>query len=184
MLTPSECRLRPAVLADNAFIRRVFAASLPRYQPLMPGSFEANLANIDILTARGLDFNATGLDGWIVVGEKDAGLAGVGLLNPRQAYLAALYLLPEYQRQGLGGAALDLLENHYARRGCSEMLMLVHARADWAQAFYAGRGYRIVGTRDTEIVAYAGEHMIHLYEPELWLLARPLAAAPDPPAAG
>ena len=178
---------RPANLADNEFIKSVFAAALPLYQELMPGSFEANLLNIDILTEKGLDFNATGLDGWILMSnlgltEKAAvqrpgqalGFAGIGPLNPQQVYMAALYLLPEYQQQGYGSIALKQLEADYRAQNFSEMLLLVHGKADWALHFYTRAGYRRISDRDAEMVAYGGERFLYLYEPGLILMGKEL----------
>lgn len=175
----SNLSLRAAVLADNGFIRQVFAAALPLYERLMPGSFEANLRNMDILTEKGLDFNATGLDGWIIAErlaaqEEARGFAGIGPLNPQQAYMAALYLLPGSQRQGVGGTALTQLEAIYAKRGFAEMLLLVHAQAGWATDFYTGKGYQLLTAVQTEMVAYGGEKLGYLYEPGLLLMAKPL----------
>lgn len=172
-------QLRPVVFADNVLIRQVFAAVLPLYQELMPGTFEANLANLDILSARGLDFNATGLTGFVVVHKgQDCGFCGVGPLNARQAYLGALHLLPAYQRQGVGSLALTALERHYARLGFQEMLMLVHARADWAQAFYRRLAYREIAHAPHAILAYAGPALEPMLQAELVLWAKVLPAHP------
>lgn len=168
-------QLRPATFADNALIRQVFTAVLPLYQDLMPGTFEANLANIDILTARGLDFQATGLTGFVVVHRHvDCGFCGVAPLNARQAYLGAMHFLPAFQRQGLGTQAMAALEQHYARLGFQEMLMLVHARADWAQAFYRRLGYREIAADARAIGAYAGPALEPMLEAELVLWAKAL----------
>lgn len=168
--------IRPSRPADNALIKACFAAALPRYQALMPGSFEANLANMDILTEKGLGFNATGLEGWILsAAGNEVGFAGIGLLNPSQAYMAALYLLPDQQRRGYGQAALDQLEPHYAGLGCCEMLLLVHRDAGWARDFYLRAGYRLIAAQPEAIIAHAGERLAHLLEPDLLLLGKAIA---------
>lgn len=173
--------LRPAHLQDNAFIRELFAAALPLYQNLMPGSLEANLENMDILTEKGLAFNATGLDGWIFEHglnshNQPVGFAGIGPLNPDQAYMASLYFLPAQQRQGFGQQALNLLEFYYAGLGFKTMLLLVHHQAHWALNFYTRNGYLPISDQLPEIIAYGGEQLRHLHEPGLELMAKTLSS--------
>ncbi len=174
--------LRPAQLNDNAFIRELFTAALPLYQHLMPGSFEANIQNMDILTDKGLSFNATGLEGWIFENAQfsnqpvktTVGFAGIGALNPKQAYMAALYFLPGQQRQGFGSTALKLLESDYLKQGFEHMLLLVHHQADWARNFYLRHHYQTISAKRAEIIRYGGEAFSHLYEPGLELMAKTL----------
>ena len=170
--------LRPTVVSDNAFIRSLFAAALPLYSELMPESFAANLENMDILTEKGLDFNATGLDGWIIEAEGiPVGFAGLGPLNPRQAYMAALYFLPAQQRRGFGSQALGRLEAHYLTQGFDEILLLVHQQADWARNFYTREGYRLLAQDPSVMLAHAGERLLHLIEPDLVLMGKDLPTA-------
>lgn len=174
--------LRPAQLNDNAFIRELFTAALPLYQQLMPGSFEANIENMDILTDKGLSFNATGLEGWIFENIQTAsqlvqtavGFAGIGVLNAKQAYMAALYFLPNQQRQGFGSTALQLLEADYLRQGFEQMLLLVHHQANWARDFYLRHHYQIISAEQAEIIRYGGDVFAHLHEPGLELMAKNL----------
>ncbi|HEY9841032.1 MAG TPA: GNAT family N-acetyltransferase, partial [Candidatus Obscuribacterales bacterium] len=166
------------VVSDNAFIRSLFAAALPLYSELMPESFAANLENMDILTEKGLDFNATGLDGWIIETEAGpVGFAGIGPLNPRQAYMAALYFLPTQRRRGFGSQALGRLEAHYQNQGFGEILLLVHQRADWARNFYTREGYRLLAEDAMAMLAHAGERLLHLIEPDLVLMGKDLPSA-------
>lgn len=167
--------LTPARFEDHATIYAIFEAMLPQYQRIMPGSFEANLENLRRIQAKGMDFSATGLTGYMIQTPKaTVGFAAVGPLNARQAYLSAFYLLPIYQRQGLGAQALQDVERHYARLQFQEILLLVHREATWARTFYQKMGYKTLAEHTLAIVQYAGQGIAHLIEPGLILMGRSL----------
>lgn len=167
--------LTPARFEDHAAIYAIFEAMLPQYQNIMPGSFEANLENLRRIQAKGMDFSATGLTGYMIqTTQNTVGFAAVGPLNARQAYLSAFYLLPQYQRQGLGTRALQDLERHYARLQFQEILLLVHGEASWARTFYQKAGYKTLAEYAPAIVQYAGQGIQHLIEPGLILMGRSL----------
>lgn len=181
-LSPSQrprLKLHNATLQDNAFFARVFESVEPLYASIAPGSMAANAENMRRLTQRGLDFQATGLSGYVLTQTTGAqplpvGIAGIGPLSPRKAYMAALHLLPEYRRQGLGSEALKLLEAHYQNLKFQEMLLLAHRQAQWAIQFYSQHAYREISDQLESIVRYGGEPLRHLYEPGMILLARKL----------
>lgn len=167
--------LTPARFEDHATIYAIFEAMLPQYQEIMPGSFEANLENLRRIQAKGMDFSATGLTGYMIqTTQSTVGFTAVGPLNGQQAYLSAFYLLPQYQRQGLGALALQDLERHYARLHFQEMLLLVHREASWARTFYQKMGYKTLAEHTLSIVQYAGQGIAHLIEPGLILMGRSL----------
>lgn len=183
-MTENTFALRPIRFQDHEFVKSVFAAVLPLYDALLPGIFEGNIHNMDILTEKGLDFNSTGLDGFILEAGFDAvlapvGFAAVGLLKPQLAYLAALHFLPTAQRRGLGTQAMEMLEAKYRAQGIQEMVMLVHAQADWAQNFYLKRGYRLIARHPKSMVRYGGPILESLLEPGLELYGKRLSA-PSP----
>lgn len=156
-------------------MQSVFQAAMPLYEPLNPGMLQANIDNLTLLTSKGLHFNTTGLEAWLISTPAESiGFAGIGAINPEQAYMAALYFLPEFQHKGFGSRALQWLENYYCALGYTEMLLLVHSHADWAQSFYLKAGYRVVAQDYASIVAYGSERIHHLIEPGLWLMAKKL----------
>lgn len=168
-------QLRPLQFSDNAFVSQVFASVLPLYRDLMPGVFEANLENMQILSQKGLDFQATGLLGELIsVGPEPVGFLAVGPLNARQAYMAALHFLAEHQRKGYGSRALQQLEPYYRSKGFQEMLLLAHHQADWAVKFYQRNAYQIVAEQELSILTYGGEGLKHLWQPGLILMAKKL----------
>lgn len=167
--------LRLANFEDNAFIQQVFEAMLPQYQAFMAESFQSNIANLKLLTQKGLDFSATGLSASIVsVQGLAVGFVALGPLSPRLAYLSALYLLPEHQRQGFGAAVMTQVDANYKAKGFQEIVLLVHQQADWAQLFYRQLGYRLVASQATAMLRYAGPGLSHLIEPGLILMAKKL----------
>lgn len=167
--------LKPTSFEDHTSIYAIFEAMLPQYQKIMPGSFEANLENLRRLQARGLDFSATGLTGYLIQDDhRTVGFTAIGPLNARQAYLSAFYLLPEHQRKGYGKAALRDLETHYARLRFQEILLLVHKEAQWARTFYEQMGYKHIAEYTQAIVQYAGTGIQHLLEPGLTLMGHTL----------
>jgi ribosomal protein S18 acetylase RimI-like enzyme len=175
MQDTSPLYLTPATFNDFAFIEKVFAAMIPQYAPIMPGSFEANLENLRRLQEKGFDFTATGLTGYLVETDKAAiGFIALGPLSPRLAYLSAFYFLPEYQRQGHGKKALQQIENTYQNLGFQEILLLVHQKAPWASNFYRKMGYKTLAEHRASIIQYAGVGIEHLLEPGLFLMGRTL----------
>lgn len=177
----SHVQLSPLAFEDHAFVQKVFRAAMPLYEPLSPGMLQANIDNISLLTRQGLHFNTTGLEAWLIsTTTEPIGFAGIGAINPRRAYMAALYFLPDFQQRGYGSLALQWLEGHYHSLGYSEILLLVHSRADWAQRFYQKAGYQVVAKEFASMVDYASTRIEHLIEPGLWLMAKTLFAPQKP----
>lgn len=176
MLQPLH--LKNASLEDNAFFEKVFLSVAPLYAKISPGSMQANAENMRILSRKGLDFQATGLSGYVIYqGQTALGIAGIGPLSPQKAYMAALHLLPEQRGQGYGSQALALLESHYYRLKFQEMLLLAHLQAHWAVHFYAKQDYIKISDQLPQIVTYGGEALRHLYEPGMVLMAKKLKGA-------
>lgn len=164
-----------AGFTDFAFIKKVFTAMIPQYSQIMPGSFEANLENLNRLQAKGIDFTATGLTGYLIETQREpVGFVAVGPLSPRLAYLSAFYFLPEHQRKGYGAKALRQIENTYQNLGFQEMVLLVHQQAHWASGFYKKMGYKTLAKHRLSIVQYAGVGIEHLLEPGLFLMGKKL----------
>lgn len=179
MPDPNALFLTQARFTDFAFIEKVFGAMIPQYTAIMPGSFEANLENLHRLQAKGFDFTATGLTGYLIETQSEPiGFTAVGPLSPRLAYLSAFYFLPEHQRKGYGKKALRQLEKTYQNLGFQEMVLLVHQQAHWASNFYKKMGYKTLAEHRSSIVQYAGAGIEHLLEPGLFLMGRTLKGKP------
>ena len=78
----------------------------------------------------------------VVVGERDGDLAGWGRLDENDGEVSAMYVHPDFAREGVGSAILDHLEG-VAREGGIERLHL------WASLnavpFYESAGYAALG---------------------------------------
>jgi N-acetylglutamate synthase-like GNAT family acetyltransferase len=54
-----------------------------------------------------------------------------------------LYILPGYQRQGIGTALVTHLESRASEMGIKRLRLLTVGKANWAIGFYTKRGYRL-----------------------------------------
>jgi N-acetylglutamate synthase-like GNAT family acetyltransferase len=54
-----------------------------------------------------------------------------------------LYILPGYQRQGIGTALVTYLESRASEMGIKRLRLLTVGKAGWAISFYTKRGYRL-----------------------------------------
>ena len=76
--------------------------------------------------------------------EEDDQAIGVGALEERGSSIGViyrLYVLPAFQRSGVGSALLSHIERHARGLGISEILVWTDSRAVWAVSFYKRQGY-------------------------------------------
>jgi N-acetylglutamate synthase-like GNAT family acetyltransferase len=76
--------------------------------------------------------------------EEDGQAIGVGALEERGADIDVvyrLYVLPAFQRSGIGSALLSHLERHARESGIAEILVWTDSKAVWAVSFYKRQGY-------------------------------------------
>ena len=120
-------QISPLGFEDHAFVQSVFRAAMPLYEPLNPGMLQANIDNLELLTRKGLHFNTTGLEAWLISTPAESiGFAGIGALNTDQAYMAALYFSPEFQHKGYGSRALQWLEKYYLKDKCLLLVLVAY----------------------------------------------------------
>lgn len=88
--------------------------------------------------------------------------AGYLILQKGEPFrLMSLYLLPEFQRQGIGGQAFRLVRDYCRGNGISEFICHCHPDNENALAFYERMGGRIIDrdegneTRDQDSVVLA-----------------------------
>ncbi|MDH3531442.1 MAG: GNAT family N-acetyltransferase [Gammaproteobacteria bacterium] len=65
--------------------------------------------------------------------------------------LQQLYILPAFQRHGLGYACVDAVAEIGSLRGAHGIWLSVWDHADWAIGFYRKAGFREVGTTDFRV---------------------------------
>jgi N-acetylglutamate synthase-like GNAT family acetyltransferase len=76
--------------------------------------------------------------------EEDGQAIGVGALEDKGSGIGVvfrLYVLPAFQRSGVGSALLSHIERHARRSGISEILVWTDSKAVWAVSFYKRQGY-------------------------------------------
>ena len=76
--------------------------------------------------------------------EAEGRAIGVGALENRGAGIGVvfrLYVLPAFQRSGIGSALLSHIERHARRLGIRENFVWTDFKAVWAISFYKRQGY-------------------------------------------
>jgi len=76
--------------------------------------------------------------------EEDGQAIGVGALEDRGVDIGViyrLYVLPAFQRSGIGSALLSHIERRARGLGISEILVWTDSKAVWAVSFYKRQGY-------------------------------------------
>ena len=81
--------------------------------------------------------------------EEDNQAIGVGALEKRGVGIGVvyrLYVLPAFQRSGVGSALLSHIERHARGLGISEILVWADSKAVWAVSFYKRQSYAEVAS--------------------------------------
>lgn len=65
--------------------------------------------------------------------------------------LGSIYVTPEHWGEGIGTALLETFETRWSIHGYDAVRLFVLADNDVGQSFYRGRGYEVVGERETEL---------------------------------
>lgn len=168
-----ELSLRLAEVADLPLIQQVFREVLPLYSELMPGTFEGNIETLDQLIETGQPFSVTGLSAELIeLAGQVQGFLAWAVLDSGPVYLASLHFLNAARRQGLGGRAMALWEQHLKERGFGSVYLLAHRQATWAVNFYLKQGYAILAEEPSAILALTGEQIEHLLTPGLCLIGK------------
>lgn len=137
---PNRLRIRQACESDRQAMAAVHAASIRRLclgpysreqvdawtSVLRPEVYEDALSRKVVLVAEATD------------GAADKALLGLGILDPHEWVVGALYVEPSATGNGVGKALLEAMEAEAARRGATGLT--VHATVN-AVEFYARRGY-------------------------------------------
>ena len=69
--------------------------------------------------------------------------------NKDTMYLYKLATMPQYSGKGIGTGCMQYVENTAKKSGCSRVMLEVYTKSEHAKAFYAARGYRVTGTKNT-----------------------------------
>ena len=72
---------------------------------------------------------------------------GIGQATGRPvAYIMALWVSPNYRRQGLGSAAIQVVQEWGERSSCDAIELQVFGRNQAARMFYRSLGFEVAGT--------------------------------------
>jgi len=78
------------------------------------------------------------------------GFAQGVLAEDEAAELPRIYVHPDYWGEGAGSAMLERVEDWLTDRGAQRLRLIVLADNEVGNAFYENRGYRTVGSRESE----------------------------------
>lgn len=81
--------------------------------------------------------------------EEDSPVGYLNLKHGETLKLMSLYILPEYQRRGIGRSAFRLVRRHCAEHGISRFTCQCHPQNGSARAFYEAMG-GIITARDED----------------------------------
>jgi N-acetylglutamate synthase-like GNAT family acetyltransferase len=78
-----------------------------------------------------------------------AGVAALEDRGDRVGQVHWVYVLPGWQRKGVGTALIRHIEGESLTAGMERMVVITARGASWARGFYRKLGYRMVGEEDT-----------------------------------
>jgi len=88
---------------------------------------------------KNIEFYVYELEGKII------GVSGLSIEDREIGVVRRVYVLPEYQRRGIGTALLRHIENIAKRRGLRTLKIRTSEKAFWAISFYRKLGYKMTG---------------------------------------
>lgn len=159
----------PAKEEDLPFLAEVIRGAASFYDPILPGAFKKQ-------AQRFLQKGLPDIYRVHVIKNEDhpIGFVGGRLLTPQTLYMAALYLLPLYQRKGFGRKILDALESEVRQMQVEKIVLLAHEKAYWAKNFYLQNGFRVIETDPDKMKAYGGGDMTRFVLPNTLMMEKRL----------
>jgi N-acetylglutamate synthase-like GNAT family acetyltransferase len=80
------------------------------------------------------------------VEENAVGVAALKVVGDDVGQIRWVYILPEYQRKGVGTSIMEYIENEAKKMRLKKLIVPdVHEKAYWARNFYTKLGYTLVG---------------------------------------
>lgn len=97
-----------------------------------------------VLTAEGLlkEFEKMTFYVYRIV-EGTIGVAAL-MVKDEHGQLRWVYVLPEYQRKGVGTSLIKHMEDEAVKMKLKKLRVMTSDKADWAKSFYSKLGYRII----------------------------------------
>jgi N-acetylglutamate synthase-like GNAT family acetyltransferase len=78
-------------------------------------------------------------------------IVGVAALHPeieKTGRIRWVYILPEFQKRGIGTALVKHVEDEAKKKGLKKLRLLTSGAAIWAIEFYQKLGYHLAGKKD------------------------------------
>ena len=121
--------------------RAIHEIACTDYSPEVLNSWGSSL-NKDLLSKEVADFETKAEQGiFTVVAEVDGILAGFGEVVPKQNLLLAIYINPDFKRQGVGTKILSELERITKKEGADFLRM---DSSLTTEHFYVSCGYQVI----------------------------------------
>ncbi len=143
-------KLRPANNEDRSILSDTCISVAPLYNEFMQNAFNKQAEKF---LKHGI---SKSYDTFIIENDRDAiGFVGTKKMNEHTIYLVACYIQSEFQNKGLGSLVIDYLLNVLEELHMSEIVLLVHKKAVWAQQFYTKNGFLPVSDDKDQILLYS-----------------------------
>ena len=137
---------------DNYFLAQVCRDAEYHFANILPGAFEKWAQSIE---RHGLPRN---FNTFLIQELKNGysiGFIGLVTICNRIAYITALYLLLNYQRQGHGQKTIKTLLRDLEASNYEKTILLTNNRAYWAINFYLKNDFKIMSRNNRLIKKYA-----------------------------
>lgn len=140
-----------------------------------PGTFREPYLSVDKLADEFAhkDFYLYELEG------KPVGVAAFEARDRGVGTVDRVYVLPDFQRRGIGVALLTYIERQAVERGVREIVLWTDSKAVWAIRFYERLGYSEIDLAAVYKDAYIDER-VKLHGTQLVVLRKRLAANETP----
>ncbi len=114
--------------------------------------------------------------------KNDAGANYVGMFSFQVlgyfAYVGYFYIKHHLLRNGLGTSMMDLVEKRALDEGVHDLRLFANPRATWALSFYLKRGFHVMESDKSRILAIDGGILAPFYEEDALLMQKDVARSP------
>ncbi len=135
--------IRPAIVDDAQGILKTHSAAVHRTASRLYASdiLTAWAAPLDADNVRRMAGIIASQSELVLVAEVDANIVGFGSIVPKNSELRAIYVHPDFGREGVGSRSLSALEDLARQHGLGELAMDASLNAE---DFYLNHGFAVV----------------------------------------
>jgi len=131
--------IRPAVLSDTEQIYKMHKASI---QSLCSTDYNAKEIAAWVALLSPEIYESAITEKVMIVGEDNGFICGLGILDPDERQISAVYVHPDLKGTGLGRRILMELERRVLERGIDRLSLCATVNAE---SFYKYQGYKAQG---------------------------------------